>query len=98
MLTLKLHPEFEDWLSRIKDKTTLQRLNIRLRKLSLGHVGDTKAVGGGVFEMREHFGPGWRLYFCRRGQTVVVMLAGGDKGSQAADIARAIRLAALLEI
>ena len=54
-------------------------------------------VGSGVFEMREHFGPGWRMYYVQRGAVLVVMLGGGDKSSQAADIAKAIALAAILE-
>ncbi len=56
-----------------------------------------KAVGEGVFEMREHFGPGWRLYYVQQGQTLIVILAGGDKSTQSADIAKAIKLAATLE-
>jgi len=60
-------------------------------------LGDVKAVGEGVFEMREHFGPGWRLYYVQQGQTLIVILAGGDKSTQSADIAKAIKLAATLE-
>lgn len=68
-----------------------------LRKASLGNLGDVKSVGNGVFEMREHFGPGWRMYYVQRGAVLVVMLGGGDKSTQAADMAKAVKLAATLE-
>jgi putative addiction module killer protein len=68
-----------------------------LRKALLGNLGDVKPVGNGVFEMREHFGPGWRMYYVQRGTVLIVMLGGGDKSSQAADIAKTIDLAATLE-
>ena len=76
---------------------TQRRLVARLRKVQLGNLGDVKPVGAGVFEMREFFGPGWRMYYVLRGTQVIVMLGGGDKTSQAADIAAAQRLATLLE-
>ena len=63
----------------------------------LGNLGDVKPVGEGVFEMREHFGPGWRMYYVQRGEVLIVMLGGGDKSSQAADIANAVKLAASFE-
>ena len=69
----------------------------RLEKAQKGNLGDVKPVGEGVFEMREHFGPGWRMYYVQHGAVLIVMLGGGEKSTQAADIAKAIRLAALLE-
>lgn len=69
----------------------------RLRKATLGNLGDVEPVGGGVYEMREHFGPGWRMYFVRRGATLIVLLAGGSKRTQARDIAEAKLLAAQLD-
>ena len=63
----------------------------------MGNLGDVEPVNEGVFEMREHFGPGWRMYFVQHGETLIVMLAGGDKSTQQADIRRAIDLARLLE-
>ena len=63
----------------------------------LGNLGDVKAVGNGVVEMREHFGAGWRMYYVQRGETLIVMLGGGGKSTQSADIARAVKLAAKLE-
>lgn len=65
----------------------------RLRKAQLGNLGDIKPVGGGVFEMREHFGSGWRMYYVQRGDVLIVMLAGGDKSTQDADIVKAKKLA-----
>ena len=95
--TVKLLREFSDWLKGLKDGPTRQRLNKRLRKAQLGNLGDVEPVGEGVFEMREHFGPGWRMYYAQRGETLIVMLVGGDKSTQQADIRRAIALAKLLE-
>jgi putative addiction module killer protein len=97
MIILKRTDAFSSWLDGLKDRMTKQRLNGRLRKAMLGNLGDVKPVGNGVFEMREHFGPGWRMYYVRRGDVLIVMLGGGDKSSQAADIANAVKLAALIE-
>jgi putative addiction module killer protein len=97
MYVIKRTEAFSTWLDGLKDRATRQRLNARLRKAMLGNLGDTKAVGDGVFEMREHFGPGWRMYGVQRGNTIIVMLGGGDKSTQIADIAKAIELAAILE-
>ncbi|MDP3512863.1 MAG: type II toxin-antitoxin system RelE/ParE family toxin [Sulfuritalea sp.] len=76
---------------------THRRLLGLLRKASLGNLGDVKPIGEGVFEMREHFGPGWRMYYVQRGTVLIVMLGGGDKSTQVADIARAVKLAAAIE-
>ncbi len=97
MYTIKSLPEFAGWLNGLKDRTVQRRLLVRLRKAALGNLGDVRPVGEGVFEMREHFGAGWRMYYVQRGQVLVVMLGGGNKSTQPADIARAIRLAATLE-
>lgn len=97
MYTIKQLPEFSDWLFGLKDGLTRRRLATRLRKATLGNLGDVKPVGGGVFEMREHFGPGWRMYYVQRGEVLIVMLGGGDKSSQTADIAQAQGLAATVE-
>jgi putative addiction module killer protein len=74
-----------------------QRLNARLRKAMQGNLGDVKPVGDGVFEMREHFGPGWRMYYVQRGTVLIVMLGGGDKSNQTVDIDQAKHLAATIE-
>ncbi|ENO97412.1 hypothetical protein C667_09095 [Thauera phenylacetica B4P] len=97
MYTIYQLPEFDAWLSAIKDGMTRRRLGRRLEKAQRGSLGDVKPVGAGVWEMREVFGPGWRMYYVQRGAVLIVMLGGGDKSTQAADIARAIALAGALE-
>lgn len=97
MYVVKTLPGFDAWLKGLSDRTAQRRLLARLRKASLGNLGDVKPVGKGVVEMREHFGPGWRMYFTLRGNQLVVMLGGGTKSSQRADIAVAHRLAAMIE-
>lgn len=97
MYTIKRTDEFNDWLHSLRDGMTHRRLLARLRKASMGHLGDVKTVGEGVFEMREHFGPGWRMYYIQRGNVLIVMLGGGDKSTQAADIATAIQRAATVK-
>lgn len=84
---------FANWLNSLRDGVTRSRLVLRLRKASLGSLGDVKPVGDGVFEMREFFGPGWRMYYVVRSGTMVFMLGGGDKSSQERDIAKAKMLA-----
>ena len=83
---------FKRWVRGLRDRNAVARINARLRNVSLGNTGDAKPVGDGIFEMRVHHGPGYRLYFLREGPKVVV-LCGGDKGSQQRDIDRAGRLA-----
>ncbi len=97
MYTVKRTPEFDEWLNGLRDGLTQRRLLARLRKVSLGNLGDTKSVGQGVFELRELFGPGWRMYYVQHGQVLVIMLGGGDKSTQQADIAAAIALAATIQ-
>ena len=95
--TVKRLEEFSDWVKGLKDGLTRQRLNKRLRKVQLGNMGDVEPVGEGVFEMREHFGLGWRMYYVQRGDALIVMLGRGDKSTQQADINRAVELAKYLE-
>lgn len=97
MYTVKTLPEFDAWLNGLKDRTTRLRLARRIDKAQRGSLGDVKPVGNGVVEMREHFGPGWRMYYIQRGSLLIVMLGGGDKSTQAADIATAVTLSATLE-
>ena len=97
MYTIYQLPEFDAWLSGIQDGMTRRRLGRRLEKAQRGSLGDVKPVGEGVWEMREFFGPGWRMYYVQRGAVLIVMLGGGDKSTQAADIAKAITLAATVE-
>jgi len=84
---------FERWFGQLRDRRAKERIQARVRRLSLGHAGDTRPVGEGVLELRIHAGPGHRVYFVRRGALLVILLAGGDKGSQERDIARAKSLA-----
>lgn len=88
---------FSDWLDGLRDRNTRIRLVARLKKVEAGLLGDVKPVGSGVFEMREFFGPGWRMYYTVRGSVIVVMLGGGDKSSQSADIRAAIEVTKRLE-
>ena len=97
MFIVRQTPAFDSWLRSLRDGMTRRRLAMRLRKAQLGNLGDVKAVGEGLFEMREFFGPGWRMYYVRRGEVLVLMLGGGDKSTQQADIAAAQLLAASLE-
>lgn len=84
---------FRRWIRRLRDRRAVARINARLRNVSIGNLGDTTSVGDGVFEMRIHYGPGYRLYFLREGPAVIVLLGGGDKDSQSRDIERARSLA-----
>jgi putative addiction module killer protein len=77
----------------LRDDNARVRIGIRIQRLGRGNPGDVKPVGNGVSEMRIDYGPGYRMYFVQRGKTVVILLCGGDKRSQARDIARAIGIA-----
>ena len=90
-------PQFASWLKGLRDRPTRTRLLRRLEKAQRGLLGDVSSVGGGVYEMREFFGPGWRMYYYQRGETLIIMLGGGDKGSQSKDIEIAISMAETLE-
>jgi putative addiction module killer protein len=97
MLKVVLTETFEKWLDGLRDPSTRRRLVLRLRKASLGQLGDVKPVSLGVYEMREFFGPGWRMYYARRGDVLIMMLGGGSKATQGRDIAKAIALAKTIE-
>jgi putative addiction module killer protein len=84
---------FDGWFSGLKDRQAKARIAARLDRLALGNAGDVKPVGAGVSEMRIDYGPGYRVYFVQRGSLVVVLLCGGDKRTQTADIKRAIKIA-----
>ena len=93
MIEVRQTRVFVDWVAALSDLRAEARINVRIRRLSLGNPGDVKNVGGGVSELRIDYGPGYRLYFCRRGAAIVVLLCGGDKRTQAGDIAAAKELA-----
>jgi putative addiction module killer protein len=80
---------FNEWLDTIKDTRTQDRIQTRLERLEDGNFGDCQTVGGGIFELRLHFGAGYRIYFGQIGNTIILLLCGGDKSSQARDIERA---------
>ena len=92
MHTIKRMPEFDEWLASLRDGMTRIRLTRRLERVQRGLLGDVAPVGEGVSEMREFFGPGWRMYYVERDGMLIVMLGGGDKSTQSDDIARAIAL------
>ena len=89
--------EFDAWLTALKDKLGRARIVHRIRSAEFGNFGDCESVGAGVSEMRIHFGPGYRVYFTRRGEVVYLLLLGGDKSSQKRDIKRAIEMARTID-
>lgn len=93
MVEVRQTAVFARWLGSLRDRTSAARIAQRIVRLQAGLATDVKPVGGGVLELRIHHGPGFRLYFVRRGTALVVLLCGGDKSTQRADIAQAIRLA-----
>ena len=88
---------FDAWLSALKDKVGRARIAHRIRSAQHGHFGDCEPVGDGVFEMRVHVDPGYRVYYTRRGEVIYLLLLGGDKSSQKRDIRRAIQMARELD-
>lgn len=94
MFALRQTDRFARWFSELRDERARKRVARRLALLAAGHVGDAKSVGGRVSELRIDHGPGYRLYYTRRGEAVILLLVGGDKSSQARDIAAAKALAA----
>ncbi|MCC6918959.1 MAG: type II toxin-antitoxin system RelE/ParE family toxin [Alphaproteobacteria bacterium] len=83
---------FDGWFGGLRDRRAKSRIDARIRRLSLGNPGDVRPVGQGVSEMRIDYGPGYRVYFVQRGDLIVILLCGGDKRTQPADIAAAVRL------
>lgn len=97
MYQIKQTPQFVKWISAISDLPTRLRLLRRLEKAQRGLLGDISPVGNDVFEMREFFGPGWRMYYIKQGETLIVMLGGGSKSTQSKDIELAKAIAVQLE-
>jgi putative addiction module killer protein len=95
--TVKRLPEFDNWILGIKDYATQLKLLRRLERIQFGLFGDHRGVGEDVIELREFFGPGWRMYFIKQDELLIVMLGGGNKSSQVADIDAAKRLARKLK-
>jgi len=83
---------FQKWEAKLKDKQARALISLRIARLSYGHFGDVKSVKGGVNELRINYGPGYRLYYTRRGKEIVLLLYGGDKGTQQYDIEKAKKM------
>ncbi|HBB16133.1 MAG TPA: addiction module killer protein [Syntrophus sp. (in: bacteria)] len=97
MFSIKPLPEFTEWLDGLSDASVRGVVAARIKRLERGLMGDVEPVGDGVSELRIHFGAGWRIYFVQRGVQLIVLLVGGSKRTQKADIKRAKALAALLD-
>jgi putative addiction module killer protein len=97
MTEIRKTDTFARWLDALRDLRARAKVQVRIERLAAGNPGDVKMVGEGVAELRIDYGPGYRVYFKRVGQQIIVLLAGGDKGTQDADIAQALRLARNLE-
>lgn len=96
MLEVQRTDVFDAWLRGLRDERAKARIARRIDRLALGNSGDVKPVGAGISEMRIDYGPGYRVYFVRRGEIAILLLCGGDKGSQVRDITRAKAIAATL--
>ena len=93
MLHIRKTLVYAEWIDNLRDLQGRARILMRVERLAAGNPGDVKPVGGGVSELRIHFGPGYRVYFTQRGLDIVILLAGGDKSSQPKDIQTALQLA-----
>jgi putative addiction module killer protein len=98
MFEVRQTEAFATWFMRLSDRKARARIQARIDRMELGNFGDVAPVGGGVSELRIFYGPGYRVYFTRKHSVVVILLTGGDKSSQKADIANAKKLARQLEI
>jgi putative addiction module killer protein len=92
MVIIRQTEKYSQWFSGLKDQATRARIDVRIRRLSLGHVGIAKSVGEGVSELKLDFGPGYRIYFGYEKREIVILLCGGDKGTQDRDIKAAQKL------
>ena len=93
MIEIRQTDEYESWFESLRDREARFRIITRIRRLSLGNLGDVKSVGEGVSELRITYGPGYRIYIKQQGDTLIILLAGGDKSSQKRDVERAKQLA-----
>jgi putative addiction module killer protein len=96
MIEIRKTDVFERWLTGLRDKRAVARINARLRRMMLGNPGDVSPVREGISELRVDYGPGYRVYFVQHGREVVVILAGGDKRTQSRDIEKALEMARML--
>ncbi len=97
MIEVRQTDEYAKWFDSLRDRQARARIDIRVRRLSLGNPGDAKPVGEGVSVLRVDYGPGYRVYFVQRADVLIVLLAGGDKRTQDRDIRRAKQLARELQ-
>jgi putative addiction module killer protein len=97
MIEIRETDVYHEWFETLKDKRAKAKIDVRIRRVSLGNFGDVRPVGKGVSELRIDYGPGYRVYFTQHGNILVILLCGGDKSSQAKDILRAHELAHALE-
>lgn len=97
MIEIRQTETYRKWFDSLKDKNTRIRIDIRIRRLSLGNPGDVKPVGEGIFEIRIDHGPGYRVYYVQKKNQIIILLAGGDKSTQSRDISKARELARKLE-
>ena len=96
MVEIRKTDLFSKWIDNLRDVQAKARVLVRIERLASGNAGDVKPVGEGISELRIDYGPGYRVYFIKRGNELIILLAGGDKSSQTADIKVAIRLASNL--
>ena len=92
MIEIRQTEIYSRWFESLRDRQARARIDIRIRRLSMGNPGDVKPVGKGVSELRIDYGPGYRVYFIQRGETLIILLAGGDKRTQERDIKTALNL------
>ena len=97
MIEVRETPEFARWLAALKDQRAVLHIVRRISRVAAGNTGDAKSVGGSVSELRIDYGPGYRVYFTRRWQALVILLCGGDKRTQSRDIRKATEIAEKLE-
>ncbi|MBK1735823.1 addiction module antitoxin RelB [Halorhodospira abdelmalekii] len=98
MIEVRTTARFKKWFRSLKDRRAKARIQARIDRVEMGHFGDVAPVGEGVSELRIFYGPGYRVYFVQKDAVVVILLSGGDKSSQKADIAKAKEIAKQLEV
>jgi putative addiction module killer protein len=98
MIEIRQTEHYIKWFEKLKDRRARARIAIRIRRVSLGNLGDVKPVGDGISELRIDYGPGYRVYFTQRNNQLIILLAGGDKTTQTSDIQKAKKLALEIEV
>ncbi|MFH0977524.1 MAG: type II toxin-antitoxin system RelE/ParE family toxin [Spirochaetota bacterium] len=98
MVEIRQTETYRKWFISLRDRNAKVRIDIRIRRISLGNPGDVKSVGEGISELRIDYGPGYRIYFIRKESQIIILLAGGDKSTQSRDIKKARELAREMEV